>query len=739
MLLLKNHIWKLITDNFDPHQWPLNIADLIEFLNYSVFFISLSALIISLCFLTWSLWNRVRYSNYANKNIYSRRLFQWWAFSTFASGFLVYFIGFNFDGTRSSTFVYVLRPLISALEMFLSKSDLIAVYDGCKSNPYYMTIFAITHASAVAVSACFAISCLGKRIQQKTRKFYWRLQSKKGRTINIFFGLNEQSFLLAKSIYSNDKNLDRIIFIDYPDENKDYAHRLTFGHIFGLFSYKSKQLSKINDIKYLLFNASFNPATIKNVSDISVYPEFNYIMKLYKKDNTIRMFFLSDDEDTNVKSMLNILQCKELNKPNIKTYCRSRHNCVNDTLEIQSALKAQVSIIDDSQYSIISLKTAISSQNDIRKYVAHPINFVDIDSNNSCVKSDFNAMIIGFGTTGQDALRFIYEFSAFPNKDGEKSTIHCDIYDSYMSQIKANIINEIPFLATPQKEISLHNIDTNSIELWNRLKESIDSLNYVVIATGDDDRNITIATQLYEFAYQYRKNFDKFHIFVRIYKLENELHLEHLRDYYKTNNNTDAITIFGYMKDIYSKEQIIENSLLKSSKTFYENYRNAYNDIFKDEPITENWDTRHNNWTVGCNNLMLGYRSLRRKENQDLSNCLHYHTKKSLLGNIKLPSPLPDFPFKQDNNTTETDKNLFNRLTNLSICEHLRWNASHLMMGYIEMPEENKATEKKSCNEATKQHKYITDWKNLDTGIQRYDYIVVKTTINNYFNAKNNE
>lgn len=739
MLLLKNIIWKLITDTFEPHQWLLNIDDIIELLNYSVFFISLSILLISLCFLVWSLYRRIRCSNDATKSIYTRRLFQWWAFSTFASGFFVYFIGFNFSGTSSSTLVYILRPIISALEMFLSKSDLIAVYDGCKSNPYYMTLFTITHASAVAVSACFAISCLGKRIQQKTRKLFWLLQSKKNHTINIFFGLNEQSFLLARKIYTEDKNnLERIIFIDYPDESKDYAHRLTFGHIFGLFSYKSVQLNKINDIKYLLFNASFNPATIKNAADISVYPEFNYIMKLNKNSNTIRMFFLSDDEDTNVKSMLNILKCDKLNKSYIKIYCRSRHNCVNNTLEIQSSEKASVSIIDDSQHSIISLKT-ITSQNDNNKYVAHPINFVDIDTNNSCVISDFNAMIIGFGTTGQDALRFIYEFSAFPNKDGEKSTIHCDIYDSCMSQIKANIINEIPFLATPQEEISLHNIGTDSIEFWETLKSSINSLNYIVVATGDDDRNITIASQLYEFTNQYRNNFDKFHIYIRIYKCENKLRLEQLRDYYKNNNNTDVITIFGSIEDIYTKKQIIDNSFLDDAKVFYKNYAKTYNEIFIDKQITEDWDIRHNNWADGCNNLMLGYRSLRRQENQDTSNCLHSYTKRTLLGNTIVPHSLPDFPFTQDDNTSESNKNLFNRLTNLSICEHLRWNASHLMMGYIEMPEENKETETKSCNEATKQHKYITDWRNLDTGIQRYDYIVVKTTINNFLNTSNNE
>lgn len=729
MLLLKNHIWKLITDTFHPHQWSIDITDIIEFLNYSVLYISIIVLIIALISLTWSLYRRIKCKNSASKNIYTRRLFQWWAFSTFASGFLIYFIGFNYGGTSTSTFVYVLRPLISAMEMFLSKSDLIAVYDGCKSNPYYMTIFAVTHASAVAVSACFAISCLGKRLRQKLRKLLWRLQSKKGRTLNLFFGLNEQSFLLAKSIFNAD-NSERIIFIDYPDETKEYAHRLTFGNIFGLFSYKSKQLSKLNDIKYLLFNASFNPVEIEDHSSISASAEFNYILKLNTENDTIRLFFLSDDEDSNVKSMLNILRCDALNAPRIEAYCRARHNCANDTLEIQSGEKAHVKIIDDSQYSIISLKKGISAQNDISKQIAHPINFVDIDTNNSCVTSAFNAMIIGFGTTGQDALRFIYEFSAFPDKDGNKSSVHIDIFDPCMSRQKADFIKEVPGIETLQNEITLHDTGTDSVKFWANLKTSIDSLNYVVIATGDDDRNLTITTQLYEFVNQYRSNgFDQFHIFVRIYKPENELRLEHLKNYYNINNIPDIISIFGYMKDIYTKEQIIDNKLLSLAKDFYENYKDTHDKVLPDEHI-DDWDTRHNKWheSTKYDTPMLRWRSLKRQESQDFSNSLHCYTKKQLFGNNAIPEHLPDFPFKSTG-SSDDDKKLFNILTNLSICEHLRWNASHLMMGYVEMTEANKAKETVSCNEATKQHKCITDWNNLEEYLQNYDYIVVKTTL----------
>ena len=68
-------------------------------------------------------------------------------------------------------------------------------------------------------------------------------------------------------------------------------------------------------------------------------------------------------------------------------------------------------------------------------------------------------------------------------------------------------------------------------------------------------------------------------------------------------------------------------------------------------------------------------------------------------------------------------------LYNVAICEHLRWNASHLMMGYVPITTGAKKHFDGTCDEPTKQHICIVDWHQLPCGTQGYDYSVVKTTV----------
>ena len=132
---------------------------------------------------------------------------------------------------------------------------------------------------------------------------------------------------------------------------------------------------------------------------------------------------------------------------------------------------------------------------------------------------------------------------------------------------------------------------------------------------------------------------------------------------------------------------------------------------------------------------------LRRKESQDRSNALHFHTKLKILAKA----------IGSDNVMTFIDKVLGKRtgrqstikypglsekenrlMLNLAMCEHLRWNAAHEMLGYVN---NNKGHE---CNEVKKMHNCLKPWEQLDKESDAVSYIddykvfdfgVVETTL----------
>ena len=61
-------------------------------------------------------------------------------------------------------------------------------------------------------------------------------------------------------------------------------------------------------------------------------------------------------------------------------------------------------------------------------------------------------------------------------------------------------------------------------------------------------------------------------------------------------------------------------------------------------------------------------------------------------------------------------------------------------MGYLPMSAEEAKDTPNSCNERTKHHLCLVDWDKLpkeNTDYQKYDYFVVATSIDLYYEAKN--
>ena len=666
-------------------------------------------------------------------------------FACFFAGAIVYYYGYDYAGTYKNSLTLLLRAVLSSFEMFLSKSNLIGIAENCRNSHRYMLAFAVVHALAVVLSTFFAVACFGKRIMYWGKSVIWRY-GPVNHTTYVFWGLNERSYMLARDVYKRRVGRERVVFVDFPDEKDEGNKSQGFSGLVGLLSFKLKVIRQLKDINYILYRSMGRPSELSGKGG-NLFDELDLLSlkRILENSRNRKHFIFTDNESSNLRAAINMLKSDMLGE-NATVYCAVRKT--RFTTQLVEHYKGRLVLVDDSRIAVTALK---------KREVSHsaPIEYVTIDKERAAVTSVFRAMVIGFGSTGQDALRFLYEFSALPDEHGDKQRVGIDVIDTKMDALEGDFRQEVPAIDyirvsdrpmahgqmyedIMSREVTLRKMDVGSDAFYELLSDLADSLNYVVIATGDDDRNLSIASYIMEFMVQNRNIAqDRFRIFVRLYNEKNLLKFESAREVFcrmcedyknhgvnKHNPNFfhKPFVFFGSPKSLYTKSIVIENSLEGEARRFYEEYGKVVNE-------QSTWEDRRK----GAHDAY-SYRSLYRKEGQDKANCMHRFTKERLLGiegnneEVSYYKEWADVLTVSDSDNAG-QKQWKQRLIQASICEHLRWNAAHLMMGYVPMPNEKAKRFYSSADEQRKEHKYLVQWNKLDIQTQGYDYGVVKTTI----------
>lgn len=663
----------------------------------------------------------------------------------FFSGLILYYFGYDYAGTYKNGLTLLLRSILSSFEMFLSKSNLIGIAENCKNSHWYMLAFACVHTIAVVLSAIFAVACFGRRIMYWVKSKIWGYVLT-NQTTYVFWGLNERSYMLARDLYKKRTSRERIIFVDFPDEKDESNKSQGFSGLIGLLSFKLKVIRQLKDINYILYRSFGRPSELSDkVNDLFDELDLMPLRRILRNSQNRKYFIFTDNESSNLRAAINLLKYDEFTDNTI-IYCAVRKT--RFTTQLVEHYKGKLVIVDDSRIAVTALK---------KREVEYstPIDYVTIDKDNAAVTSVFTAMVIGFGTTGQDALRFLYEFSALPDENGNKQKVRIDVIDTRMDTLEGDFRQEVPAIDyikvndrpleydkmhndIIRREVVLRKMDVGSDKFYELLSDLVDSLNYVVIATGDDDRNLSIASYILEFMVQNRKiDQDRFRVLVRLYNENNRIKYESAKDVFAKmcddynnhglNNNNPKFfktpfVFFGNPKSLYTKSIIVGNSLEEDAMIFQEEYRKAVND-------DTTWEKRREEA-----NDAYSFRALYRKEGQDKANSMHRYTKERLLGIYGNNKEVECYNEWEDVLTvTDTDnaeqKQWKHRLIQASICEHLRWNAAHLMMGYVPMPKDKAKHFASSADEQRKEHKCLIPWNKLELSDQGYDYSVVKTTI----------
>lgn len=719
---------------------------------------------------------------------------------TWLLGFIVYEIGI-YTGGPLSLILNAPMAMIHAFEMFILESDVAAIHPEFHNNLPFMSLFSMVHFMAAAVSMIFVIKHFGFNIVAGFRMFFEAYFKKKRKETFVFWGMNEPSFLLAQNIRQTLENADdyRIVIVRTGNDSDSTSVRNGLERLLNFRTLKNKDLERLQDLGCLTTSTFVNLSKL-NMSElrdgnqsVDIFKKLNLRqlskMMSSKTTSAIHIFFLGDDASANIQCIANLKYDKNIldftqphNDRFVKFYCRARWNSVHRVIEDDHLLKGvDVRVVDSSRTSIEQLKQDVS---------LHPVNYVNIE-NDATVSSPFNALVVGFGEVGIDAVRFLYEFGAFV-KHGtatgvkvKRSDFHCNVIDNRMPNIAGPFLANAPGISTemilkdgtkvsrrnnPEEGddplVSMYELDMKSVEFFKKLEVWVKTLNYIVIATDDSEQNMSLAVRAFKLAVMHRKNLDHFRILVCV-KSDNDGHIRRTAEHYnrlwaaeqvgvanktplhqkevKTNALFDApITVFGLSETIYTYDYIISDKLMEDAKKFKERYDRSIAALRKQmgEKVEESksWDDEYKDLMQlgekfqGFSPTYSGMMRLRRIQTQNRQNCLHLFSKQQLarkaLDQQTFEKLLSSNLMRKDNSVkyicqdgSAPDPKIVAVLDVLARTEHLRWCASHEILGYRDEGEVSFKDEAKLL------HGCLRPWECLTEAIQSYDYNIVDVSL----------
>lgn len=690
----------------------------------------------------------------------------------FISGTVIYIFTFPKIGidhrVQFNNAELIIRSMICSLDMFMLDVDS-NILDRLDTHPLLKGLII----SQAALSFICTVTLLISLIYSRAKAFYLlhrktQITATKNH-LYVFFGVNENSKLLAKDIHNRDYK-SVIVFIDNAVVKEDEND--SWDNIVNLFTHRQKTFDIAEDSKALVAISSAQLCDVDEEWLESPSPDIfamigldrirDFIRDLsrFPNESELHIFFLSDDEDNNIRCLFNLAKDSTLlsiatnKKVEHCIYCHARYNGPNKIVEDLAVRKHLiVDIVDSSHLAVELMKSSPKDQ---------PIRTAWLSEQYpAMVKNPLNCLIVGFGEVGRDSFRFLYEFGTFMQiKDSKpcEAKPYITAVDSKMKYIAGLFRVHKPALKFNNEDgqLSLLNLDWHEEDFFSKclLEKQCRNLNYIVLALGDDDQNILLATTIFQHIRRYRDDMSHLRIMVRCVKYEKLEMMRKVAAHYNKGQGEDSyevIRIFGNPKEIYSYNTIVKDELKNRGKSYYYNYARLRGE-------EADWEKRMRNLTAiavsisgehGYPNLD-NIRKLRRQESQDMANALHASTKTWLLRQAlgkecdwkDFVSRIFDYdhtPDKKGSRAAIFYPGLSDKendiMLHLAMLEHARWNSAHELLGYVI----NNGSHK--CEERTQLHNCLRPWEELDEesikssspewtcDYKAYDFSVVDTSI----------
>ena len=587
--------------------------------------------------------------------------------------------------------MWLLLSVQYSLEMFLGNTIIIKgeVASAVGDCTLLYHGFLILYGMAVLTSVFAAFHFLSRRLYT----WMWLRKQTAESNAHIFVGINDASKSLAADIKNG-----QVIFIDIP--NQDGLQSVSIKDMIERFFKTGKKQGWLDN--YVVLRAGKGIGKIKE----------------WLAEPTTTVYLLSDDQAANIADLEKLWEHKDTLQ--CKIYCHAKKEGIVNRYDSITDSKDRITFVDSSFLAVEALKKQDSKL---------PVNYVKIATDNKrklgYVESSFNCAVIGFGETGKEAMKFLYEFGAFPTATNGKAPFKCHIFDGNLDKELGEFGVDINTLKSPvaqDSEFETHPYYVGTSAFRTEISRIVRDLNYVVVSLGDDNMNIETALSIAECALAEGKSLDeKFCIAVRLTAIS-KLNENTIAEANKTFGNW--IKIFGLPEDIWKLSIISNEDHDAAARKFYESYKahsDKLNQALRYDP-DPTWDVREK---MLCEGTYETRCEIRRKRAQDYSNSLHVTTKRKLCeGYDTHKTKVVDQILDANKGEVHCEGDYCVILEHLAVCEHLRWEASHMIMGYRPVAKDGDPTQ-----ELKKLHKYIKPYSELPEHIKHYDWLVVKNSL----------
>lgn len=605
----------------------------------------------------------------------------------------------------------VLTSCVAGLEMFVGHTvvfdDIIAavVFRSPGLLMAYLTIFVFV----LGFSFAMVFQILPRRLKDR-----WWLRAhvrnaSMDRKNHIFLGVSHSAKLLAKSILEDwEKSRDTadqgfLIFVDLPDGEGVHAE-ISLGDIFTNLVSRRKEVGldeELGSDRFVLLKGHCPvPGHEEDLPDAVGLGD----LRPWFRNPRTSIYLLMDDEESNRLMVENLSLDPAVQA---KTFCRV------DTMDgfnsIYTATQNRLRLVDFHYLSVQDLK--------FERPELHPVHFVDIARDGQgnplgYVNGTFHALLLGFGTTGQEAMRFLYEFGSFVGADNRRIPTTIDIYGENLPARKGDFLNRTPGLKDdPALVWNSEPVGTDAF--WERCEHIMDDLNYVLIAQGSSEKNIELSVRFLQFAARLGKDFSRFVILVRVDSVDHRL--EGLFDFYNRTYHPDGdpvIRPFGMTEAVWTLPSITGKGLKEQAARFYDASQRSVGGA-------GTWDSRRERLKNVPGERLRNRMALQREQGQDLSRSAFIPTLSELAGTelrkeaARIPLVFDGVHFPEKGKTADA-------LEHLAAQEHLRCNCFHLADGYV-------------CGERDELLRRIPDLKGYDEvedpRKQHMDWVVVRTSL----------
>jgi hypothetical protein len=544
---------------------------------------------------------------------------------TFITGFILYFIGYiPAEGDIAEYANAMMMALLSTVRMFILENDygtIIELGNGeIATGIGFRILFWLCQTIAVLIFASTVMSVFGRKLSTSIRLWIGTRKD-----TYIIFGVNSKSLIFANDIAAKS---NRIVFIDETVDSVNAA-----------------QIDEI-DCMYLEMPV-FSDATINRKALAKAGLKKKGIFS-----GPMTLLIFTDDEIANYKIAAGILEyLRDTGFPADRlkgVYVKSNSDVITERIEdVARKLKCSIHFFSEPD---------LTSREFIQKCPIYKMIEFDRNKGVASNRKKITILLLGFGSIGRQMLRKIYGSSQFIG-----CTFHAVVVDKRISELEGEFRGNYPSLFDRElsnAEIRFLDADISSTSFYSVLDEYIrksmdsedDSIDLVISALGDDLVNIQTVSNI-------KKYFDRYELKSKpLYALNitgdnNDL-------YRNEEVDGDDIVIFGYHKNIFTGDIILNEKMDLMAKAVDRNYGGT------------DWD-----------GLSVHLKNSNRAAAEYIEAFLHiagFELKKTTGA---IPS---DAISENDYHALlESNDELFD---NLAMTEQLRWNAFHISTGWITKP-----------------------------------------------------